>query len=50
MKDRYVRHGSKKSRDWPHKKTELPPGEPKIQAATAGQLRAAQRLKTKQAA
>jgi hypothetical protein len=50
MKDGYVRHGSKKSRDWPHKKTELPPGAPKIQAATAGQLRAAQRLKAKQAA
>jgi hypothetical protein len=31
VKDGYVRCGSKKARDWPHKKTEKPPGEPKIQ-------------------
>jgi Transposase DDE domain len=48
-KDSYLRTGSKKARNWPHKKTELPPGEPKIQSATAKQLRAVQRLKEKQA-
>jgi hypothetical protein len=49
VKDGYVRHSSKKARDWPHKKTEKPPGEPKIQSATAGQRRAAKRVKAKQA-
>jgi Transposase DDE domain len=49
VKDGYVRRGSKKARDWPHKKTEKPPGEPKIQSATAGQRRAAKRVKAKQA-
>jgi hypothetical protein len=48
--DSYGRRGSKKARDWPHKKTETPPGNPKIQLATAQQRRAAQRLKAKQAA
>lgn len=47
-KDDYVRRGSKKARDWPHKKKEKPPGEPKIQSATVEQLRAVQRLKEKQ--
>jgi IS4 transposase len=47
--DGYVRCGSKKARDWPHKKKETPPGEPKIRSATAAQRRAAKRLKTKQA-
>ena len=49
VKDGYVRRGSKKARDWPHKKTEKPPGSPKIQSATAGQRRAAKRHKAKQA-
>jgi len=49
VKDGYVRRGSKKARDWPHKKTEKPPGEPKIHSATAGQRRAAKRVKAKQA-
>jgi hypothetical protein len=49
VKDGYVRRGSKKARDWPHKKTEKPPGEPKLQSATAGQRRAAKRVKAKQA-
>jgi hypothetical protein len=48
--DGYVRRGSKKARDWPHKKKEKPPGDPKIQSANAEQLRAAQRFKAKQAA
>ena len=49
VKDGYRRGGSKKARDWPHKKTEKPPGEPKIQSATAGQRRTAKRVKAKQA-
>jgi hypothetical protein len=49
VKDGYTRGGSKKARDWPHKKKEKPPGEPKIQSATAGQRRTAKRLKAKQA-
>jgi hypothetical protein len=49
VKDVYVRRGGKKARDWPHKKTEKPPGEPKIQSATAGQRRTAKRVKAKQA-
>lgn len=49
-KDAYQRRGSKKARDWPHKKKEQPPGAPKIQPATSKQLGAAQRLKTKNAA
>jgi len=49
VKDAYVRGGSKKARDWPHKKTEKPPGEPKTQSATAEQRRAAKRVKAKQA-
>jgi len=48
-KDTYDRHGSKKARDWPHKKKEKPPGNPIIQLANAQQRRAMQRLKTKQA-
>jgi Transposase DDE domain len=47
-KDSYVRRGSKKARDWPHKKKEKPPGNPKIQLATAQQRRAIQRLKAKE--
>ncbi len=48
-KDGYVRRGSKQARNWPHKKKETPPGEPRIQSADAGQRRAAKRLKAKQA-
>jgi hypothetical protein len=46
--DDYVRRGSKKARNWPHKKKEKPPGEPKILSATPEQLRAVKRLKAKQ--
>ena len=38
-KDGYVRRGGKKARDWPHKKKEKPPGDPKIQLPTAEQRR-----------
>jgi hypothetical protein len=50
LKDNYVRHGSKKARDWPHKKNEGPPGVPKIQSATAAQRKAIKRLKPKSSA
>jgi len=46
--DGYVRRSRKTARNWPHKKKENPPGDPKIQSATAGQLRAMKRLKAKQ--
>ncbi len=46
-KDCYVRHRRKKARNWPHKKKERPPGNPKIRLATAKQRRDAQRLKAK---
>jgi hypothetical protein len=49
-KDDYQRLGSKKARNWPHKKKEKPPGSPKIQLANAEQKRAAKRLKKKQRA
>lgn len=40
--DRYRRTRSKAARDWPHKKTEPPPGTPKIRTATAAEIRRAQ--------
>jgi hypothetical protein len=49
-KDTYERHGSKKARDWPHKKKEEPPGNPEIKLASPQQIRGAQRLKKKLAA
>ncbi len=30
LKDEYRRHSSKRARDWPHKKTEHPPGPPRL--------------------
>lgn len=47
LKDTYTRHRKKKARNWPHKKTEAPPGEPKILVANAEQRRAMKRLKEK---
>ena len=47
IKDDYARHGRKKARNWPHKKTETPPGAPIIQLANAEQRRALQRLEAK---
>jgi hypothetical protein len=49
LKDDYTRHGSKKARNWPHKKKEKPPGNPKIHLPNAEQRRAMKRLKAKQA-
>ncbi len=48
--DGYARHGSKKARNWPHKKNDPPPGDPIIRLANAKQRRAAQRLKAKKTA
>lgn len=45
VKDRYQRRGSKTARDWPHKKKESPPGEPKIRHATRVELKQAQKLR-----
>lgn len=50
IKDDYVRAGGKKARDWPHKKNDPPPGDPKIRVASAKQRRSAQRLQAKTAA
>lgn len=50
VKDGYQRQGSKKARDWPHKKKEKPPGSPKIALADAWQKQAASKVKSKQAA
>jgi hypothetical protein len=44
-KDGYRRAGSKKARDWPHKKRQRPPGDPNIREATAQEVRRAQRLR-----
>jgi hypothetical protein len=45
VKDGYQRHGSKKARHWPHKKTEKPPGAPKIRVASVSEVQRAQELK-----
>lgn len=50
IRDDYVRKGSKKARDWPHKKRAKPPGNPKIKVASAAQVHQAQRLRAKKAA
>src|SRR5262249_20783778 len=43
--DGYRRRGNKKAIDWPHKKRETPPGNPKRRRATRAEMRAAARLK-----
>jgi hypothetical protein len=45
VKDSYRRTGPKSARDWPHKKTEGPPGPPNIRMATRWEKRKAQRFK-----
>jgi hypothetical protein len=40
--DNYVRTRTKKARNWPHKKREKPPGEPKITVASLKQIARAQ--------
>jgi hypothetical protein len=44
-RDGYRRRGSKRARDWPHKKREKPPGGPALRVATAQEVRQAQRLR-----
>jgi hypothetical protein len=44
LKDSYLRTRPKKARDWPHKKTEKPPGAPNIRSATAQEIHDAQAL------
>ena len=44
IKDSYQRDSDKKARNWPHKKTESPPGQPKIRTATPDEVRKAQEL------
>jgi hypothetical protein len=48
VRDGYARKGSKKARNWPHKKRERPPGAPEIRQATRQEVRSAQRLRQKQ--
>jgi hypothetical protein len=50
VKDDYERRRTKQARDWPHKKKEKPPGEPKIQSATAEQRRTIERLRARMSA
>jgi hypothetical protein len=45
VRDGYERRGSKKAIDWPHKKREKPPGNPRRRQATQSESRAAARLK-----
>ena len=44
VKDRYVRHGPKRARDWPHKKNQRPPGTPKLRMARPAERLAAKAL------
>lgn len=44
VKDRYARGKGKKARNWPHKKTERPPGAPQISLATPEEIQNAQAL------
>ena len=48
VRDGYARKGSKKARNWPHKKRERPPGAPDIRQATRQEVRSAQRFRQKQ--
>jgi len=43
VKDHYVRTGSKSARNWPRKKSDHPPGVPKLREATARERHCAQR-------
>lgn len=49
VKDTYFRTSSKKARHWPRKKTEKPPGRPKMRMATKTEIREAQVFKIEQA-
>ena len=43
-KDGYQRHTAKKARNWPHKKREQPPGQPKTRTATINETLRAKRV------
>lgn len=43
--DTYRRRSPKSARNWPHKKTERPPGPPKIRTAARREKQAAQRFR-----
>lgn len=47
VKDTYRRHGSKRPRDWPHKKTESPPKPPIIRTAKRRERQHAQQFQHK---
>jgi len=48
--DGYARPGSKEARDWPHKKRQKPPGEPRVAPATAEQRERAREVKAQRPA
>ena len=50
VKDDYTRKSRKRARNWPHKKTESPPGMPKIRKANKLEIKQAQEFKDKQVA
>lgn len=45
VKDAYTRLGSKKAHDWPHKKREKPPGDPKIRLANKAEIKKAKKVR-----
>jgi hypothetical protein len=45
LKDGYLRTAPKKARNWPHKKTEKPPGPPKIKRASRVEIQLARSLR-----
>jgi hypothetical protein len=47
VQDRYERRHPKTARDWPHKKNEPPPGEPKTRTATQAEVRLAKAYQAK---
>jgi hypothetical protein len=49
LKDRYRRQGPKTARDWPAKKKQSPPEQPKLRMANRQEKQQAQRLKNKKA-
>ncbi len=49
-KDTYTRAKQKKARDWPHKKKDKPPGNPKIVVAKAKEIRSAKKVKERKTA
>jgi hypothetical protein len=50
VRDGYERAGRKQARDWPHKKTEKPPGAPKVTAADGALIRRAKEIRENMAA